>query len=150
MVSRWTLDSIAELDEMLRSWEPWRSFGRSSRLASPGLLESQSAYPAVNVTSDDDNFYLDALIPGVDPDSLEVTVTGNRVSISGEKEADELGDGERYHRRERMAGKFSRTFEVSAEIDADKVKADYHNGVLHLTLPKHAKAKPRQISVDAN
>lgn len=149
MLNRWTMDSLAELESLMRSWEPWRGSARGSRLFSPGLLESPSSYPAVNVTSDEESFYLDSLIPGVEPESLEVTVTGNRITFSGEKKAHEPAEDERYHRRERLTGRFSRTFEVSADIDADKVKADYHNGILHLTLPKHEKARPRQIKVKA-
>lgn len=87
----------------------------------------------------------------LDPQSLEVTVQNGTLRIAGEKTPIKADiQPEAYHRAERGAGRFVRTMTLPTEIDADKVKAEYKNGLLLLTLPKHEKAKPKQIAVAVN
>lgn len=106
-------------------------------------------YPLINVNEDKDAYYIEALAPGVDPDSMEVAVAGSTLSIAGEKNMKSADiNPEAYHRNERAAGKFVRTIELPNEVDAGKVKADYKNGLILVTLPKSEKAKPKQISVN--
>ncbi len=106
-------------------------------------------YPLVNVSENQDGFTVEALMPGVDPESLNINVLKDQVTISGEKTATihPTAKPENYHRNERAHGKFTRSFNLSTEIDPDNVKAEYHNGILLLKLPKSAKARPRQIAV---
>lgn len=112
----------------------------------PGRLAR--GYPRVNVHEDRDHLYVEAMAPGVDPSSLNLTVVHNTLTISGEKKGvpGEVKP-ESFHREERAAGKFVRTITLPVEVDDKNVKAEFKNGLLLITLPKAEKAKPKQISV---
>ena len=108
-------------------------------------------YPLINLAEDRDHLYIEALAPGVDPSTIDLSVIRNTMTISGEKRRHpEDIKPEAFHRSERAAGKFVRTVELPVEVDADQVKAEYKHGILMVTLPKAAAAKPKQISVSVN
>lgn len=108
-------------------------------------------YPLVNVSEDKDNVYVEALAPGIDPRSLDVSVAKNVLTLSGEKPVDgEDVKPEAFHRNERAAGKFVRCLELPVEVNESKVTADYKDGLLMVVLPKAEKAKPKQISVSVS
>jgi HSP20 family protein len=105
-------------------------------------------YPLVNLHEDKEHLYVEALSPGVEPDSFNVTVVHNSLTISGEKRhAPHDAKSEAFHRSERAGGKFVRTIELPVEVDETNVKADYRNGILSVALPKTEKSKPKQITV---
>ena len=105
-------------------------------------------YPLINLHEDQDTVYVEALAPGVDPASLELSVVDHTLTISGEKQRHpEAIKPEAFHRSEREAGRFMRSIELPREVDTASVKADYHNGLLLVTLPKSERAKPKQIPV---
>ena len=85
-------------------------------------------------------------LPGADPESLDVAVEGNVLRVSGER-AGVPDEATRRFSRERSTGAFSRAFEFPAPVDAEHVQARYQHGVLHVTLPKAAEARPRQIAI---
>jgi HSP20 family protein len=105
-------------------------------------------YPLINLAEDKENLYIEALTPGVDPQSLDVSVMRNRLTLSGEKVriAAEVRP-EAFHRSERSSGKFVRTFDLPVEVDEEQIRAEYKNGLLIITLPKAERAKPRQVNV---
>jgi HSP20 family protein len=105
-------------------------------------------YPLINLYEDKDAVYLEALAPGVDPATLNLSVVGNTLSITGEKRR-VAGDvkPEAFHRSERATGKFVRHLQLPVEVDEGKVRADYKDGLLIITLPKAERAKPKQIAV---
>lgn len=109
---------------------------------------TRRAFPLANVREDDDAIVVEALAPGLDPATLQVSVLRNQLTLSGEKPG-LVADvkPENVHRNERGAGKFTRSFTLPVEVDADRVSAQYRNGVLTLTLPKAETAKPRRIAV---
>ena len=120
--------------------------GRHWRLAFlPGRAARQ--YPLVNVHDDGETFTVEALAPGLDPAQLEVTVVRNTLTIAGEKPGPANVPPERIHRSERAAGRFVRTVELPTEVDADRVNAQYKNGLLKLTLPRAAASRPRRVTV---
>lgn len=139
-----------ELDRMRADMD--RLFGRVGgvkpwRLA---FLPGSGArrYPLVNVGETDGGYKVVALAPGVEPDSFEVTVKDNVLTVAGEKRAAADVKPEQFHRSERSAGRFVRSLELPSPVDPDNVKAAYSNGLLTIELDKHEAAKPRQIPVD--
>jgi HSP20 family protein len=104
-------------------------------------------FPPMNVTQDDDNFYLRAEVPGIRPNELSISAVRNRVSLAGKREIQREHERVSYHRKERAEGSFNRTVTLPTEVDAERVEARYGDGILTLTLPKAEEAKPRQIAV---
>lgn len=146
-------EPFRELDTLRRQIE--RAFEDYSTWDSPlfrtAFLPGQSArtYPMLNVTEDKDHIYVEALAPGLDPKSIEVSVQQGQLRIAGEKPAITADvKPEAYHRCERGAGSFIRSLSLPTEVNADRVKAEYRNGLLLLTLPKAEQAKPKQIAVN--
>ena len=104
--------------------------------------------PTVDIEENDDNFTIRADLPGVAKDDIEVRLDNGVLSISGEKRIDkETGKGTKQHRTERFRGSFSRRFTLPTSIDADKVNADYKDGVLSLAIPKLETEKPKAIDI---
>lgn len=107
---------------------------------------SRGAFPPVNIFQQSDNYVVVTEIPGIRREDLDVQVKQNKVRLSGKKT---IGYGENVslHRRERDYGTFDRTITVPFEIDADKVRAEYRNGILALWVPRSEADKPRSISI---
>jgi HSP20 family protein len=126
--------------EMLRVFDAVTG-GEGSREAWSG------GFPPINLSQDNDNFYVRAEVPGVRAADLTVSALRNRVSISGKREIPKENDKVSYHRQERAEGEWSRTVTLPGEVATDKVEARYADGVLTLVLPKAETAKPRQITV---
>lgn len=135
--------SFREFDRLRREMD--ELFGALSGGTLPML--SAGVFPLTNVTEDKENYYVRAELPGIKSNELDIQVTAEGISISGERKIPVEGDNVRYHRREREAGKFSRSISLPGEIDVNKVKASMENGVLKVTIPKSEAAKPRQITV---
>jgi HSP20 family protein len=113
----------------------------------PARRFATSVYPPLNMWNDTDNLYVEAELPGFSLEDLEITVTGdNNLSLKGERVQPEV-EGGTWHRQERGFGKFHRTVELPEHVDAGNVSAEFKNGVLTITMPKKAEAKPRRIEV---
>ncbi|MBC8431277.1 MAG: Hsp20/alpha crystallin family protein [Desulfobacterales bacterium] len=110
-------------------------------------MPAAGVFPLTNVTEDSGNYYVRAELPGMKSDELNIQVTSDGISISGERKIPEEGNGVKYHRREREAGKFSRSINLPGEIDVNAVEASLNNGILTITIQKAEVAKPRQITV---
>ncbi len=115
----------------------------------PGRAARQ--YPLMNLYEDKDAVYVEALAPGVEPSTLDVSLVGRTLSVSGEKRR-VAGDvkPEAFHRSERATGKFVRHVELPVEVEEANVEANYNHGLLTVTLPKTAKSRPKQITVQVN
>ncbi len=103
--------------------------------------------PTVDIYEEGHNLLLQADLPGVNKDDVEVQVEGNVLTLRGERRQEKDVKENQYHRLERTYGAFKRSFTLPAGIDRDKIRAEYRDGVLRLTLPRAEEAKPKNIKV---
>jgi len=117
-----------------------------------GPLKGPSAgvFPLMNVTEDKDNYYVRAELPGIKSEDLDISVTGESLSISGERKIFEEKGDVKYHRREREAGKFSRILNLPAQINTAKVEAKCVDGRLFIVMLKAETAKQKQVIVKSS
>jgi HSP20 family protein len=134
-----------EIDEAFAGFGGRRIFDQTF-MPGPGFRRS----PRINLSGDGDNLYVEALLPGVSVEELDMTVQQNTLTIAGERKTqDESQAGRTWHRRERGEGRFLRTVELPVDIDPGRVTARYQDGVLYVTLPKAEAARPRKIEISA-
>lgn len=105
--------------------------------------------PAVEVLDKDDKLVIRAELPGVKQEDMEVSIEGDTLMIKGEKKVEKETKEENYYRSERAYGSFYRSIALPSTVNASKIAADYEDGVLEVTLPKAAEAKPKKIAVKA-
>ena len=141
-------------------WEPFRDllttqreFDRLMREAfSPVFSETEvstrSWAPPVDIYETENDIVLKAELPGIDPKDVEVRVEDNTLYLKGERKYEKEVKEQNYHRVERSYGSFARSFSLPNSINADKVKAEYKDGLLTLTMPKREEAKPKTIKID--
>lgn len=111
---------------------------------------ARSAYPALNVWEEEGSFRVEAELPGLELEELEIYVNGdNQLTLKGERKEPELKEGT-WHRQERGFGCFSRNVQLPQDVDPDQVTAEFKHGVLTITLPKKAEVQPRRIEVKGN
>ena len=106
-------------------------------------------YPTLNISEDPDHLFVTAELPGVTAEDISITVENDNLTIRGERKIPETDQKTNFHRREREAGFFRRVISLPTKIDTGQVSATSKDGVLTVTLPKAAEAKPRSISVQA-
>ena len=104
--------------------------------------------PAVDIYQQDGNIVLKAELPGLEPKDVDIRVEDNVLTLRGERKLDNEVKKENYHRIERTYGSFTRSFTLPNVVDTANIKAEYRDGVLHMTLPKREEAKPRQIQIN--
>jgi len=106
--------------------------------------------PAMDVFEEKDNFVVKAEVPGMKKEDIEVSLHEGNLTISGERKSETKQNDAEVHRTERFYGRFQRSVALPSTVAADKVKAQYRDGVLTITLPKTEEAKPRHINVSVN
>ncbi len=104
--------------------------------------------PAVDVYEDKDNIIINAEIPGVKKEDIKIELTGNQLTISGERKLEKEEKKKNYHRIERFYGNFMRTFTIPDTVQKDKISASYKDGILKVVLPKAEEAKPKEIKIE--
>jgi len=102
---------------------------------------------AVDVYETEDNVVVEAAIPGVKPEDIEVSLTGDVLTIKGETKAEKEVKEPNYLRRERRYGSFCRSISLPSGLKGDKAEAEFEHGVLKLTIPKAEEIKPKVIEV---
>jgi HSP20 family protein len=140
-------------------WEPLRDF-MTLREAMDRLFEDSfvgsrrrewlpgaEGTPALDMYQSDDCAVVKASVPGVKPDDIDITISGNAMTISGETKEEEEVKEESYIRRERRSGSFSRSILLPEGLEPDKAEASFEDGVLTLTIPKAPETKPKVIKV---
>ncbi len=127
-----------ELDRLFES--PWTGLARTSQLLSGWT-------PALDVYEDKENFIVKAELPGMKKEEIDVSLHDDSLSISGERKSETKAEDGELCRAERFFGRFQRSVTLPAPVAADKVKAQYQDGILTITLPKTEEAKPKRIDV---
>lgn len=132
--------------------DPFRELNRIqsevNRLFAPlsrALVEPQ--FPPVRVLTNEDGALLLAPIPGVEPKDIDITVSGDTITLKGERALAKAGEDCTWHRNERRSGRFARTIGLPFNVESDKVQASFHDGVLEVRLPRVASQKPRKIQI---
>ena len=109
--------------------------------------ESAGHFPAINISTTEDAMTLTAELPGVTPENIEVSVEGDTFTLKGRRQAEEVGEKDTWHRRERRHGEFTRIVELPYAVDPEKVQATLRHGVLTIHLPRLEAEKPRRITI---
>ena len=143
-------------------WEPFRDMvtlqDRMNRIFDEAFRANRGAgteedyalaawTPAVDIYEQEGNIVLKAELPGVDPKDVDVRVENNVLTLRGERKVDSDVKKEGSHRVERSYGTFGRSFTLPTVVDTEKIKAEYKDGVLRVTLPKREEAKAKQIAI---
>ena len=110
-------------------------------------LASGQTWPQVDIYETDNELVVQAALPGISPDAVEITLTGQMLTLRGEYKGDESVKGEQYLYRERRLGTFHRQFQLPVRVDGDSAEAHFEHGLLTLRIPKAAEVRPRQISI---
>jgi len=136
-------------------WSPWQELENMNRQLSRllddthfGLTSETGQWvPSVDIRETDDALLVQAELPGIDKKDIHLEVRDGVLTISGERRYEKDVKEENVHRVERAYGKFSRSFSLPSNVDADKVDATMKNGVLEVRLPKRESAKPKAITI---
>lgn len=144
-ITRW--DPFSEMaslqqavDRLFGESRPWRAFGGS---------DAAEVYFPVDLYETADEVVLKASLPGVKPEDIDISVTGQQVTLKGETREEHEEKAESYYRRERRSGSFVRQLSLPTEVESGKAEATFEHGVLQLRLPKAEQNKPRSIKVQA-
>ena len=138
-------------------WEPFRGLGdlqtQMNRLFDSVTGQSATAgervwLPAVDVRETKDDIVLSFDIPGVSEKDVQLSITGDLLTVKGERRFEREASDATFHRVERLYGKFERSVQLPIMVQTDKVKATYRDGVLEVKLPKAEEVKPREIKID--
>lgn len=106
-------------------------------------------YPAINVWEKDDNLIVTTELPGIDPEKIDISVTGSTLTLSGTSMADPIKEGETYLRQEREVGNFQRNFQLPFQVDSKKIEARYEKGILQIILPRLKEDLPKKIKINS-
>jgi len=143
----------------LKVWEPYKNFRPYSRdfdrffgwdQEQTEELNEANWSPKVDIYETQDNYVINAELPGLTKEQINIDVNDNTLTIKGEKKFEEKVEKDNYVRVERSYGTFSRSFVLSDNVNTEGITANYKEGVLELTLPKKEEAKPKEIKVQIN
>ncbi len=151
------------MESMIR-WQPFRELtsiqDRMNRLfdefvgrRAPFTAETEESWgfaPPVDIYEDTHKLIFKVEIPGMEEKDLKVEIEDNTLTVRGERKMEKEIKEEHFRHKERHYGAFSRSFTLPASVDAEKIEANYVNGVLAIELPKRAEAKPKQIKVNVS
>lgn len=107
-------------------------------------------YPPVDILESKDSYLIRAELPGMKKEDFNLELKDGTLTLSGERKFEEPASGVEYHRVERLAGKFTRSFFLPQTVKQDGIKATYRDGILEVYVPKAEEAKPKQISISVN
>jgi HSP20 family protein len=137
-----------------RRWDPFQEFQREVGRLFESLDPFQSArqalsYPPLNLYDAGDRYVLSAQLPGLTPADVDLSITGETLTVRGERKRAEGVKDDSYRRQERPTGRWARTITLPARVDSSQVGATFADGILTVSIPKAEDAKPRHITVTA-
>lgn len=137
-----------------RRWDPFRELQREVGRILESFDPFQSVrrvqvYPPMNLYDAGDHYLLTAQLPGINPGEIELTITGETLTMRGERKRPEGVKDDQYRRQERPMGRWSRTVTLPNRVDGGGVTASFAHGILTVSLPKAEDARPRHIAVTA-
>lgn len=145
----------------LISWNPWNEMvslrERVNAMLGDSLFHSPRReddgamglwYPSVDMFDQDDKVVIKAELPGLEKKDVNLEINNGVLTLKGERKYDNEVKEEDFYRREMSYGKFIRSFTLPAEVDADKIKAEFQNGLLTVEVPKSEAHKPKQIKIN--
>lgn len=151
-VSRIEPTLLSPFEEMERLFDEVfrRPFSLFGSLMPRVKAEEGIISPAVDIYEEGDDLVVKAELPGIDKENIEVKVTDDYITISGEKKKEEKVEKKDYYRYERSYGSFSRTFRLPVDVQTDKAKAKFDKGILEIRIPKteEAKTKERKLQIE--
>jgi HSP20 family protein len=118
-----------------------------NRLLSIGGPAHHVEFPLINVWTSENGAIVQAELPGIAPEDVEISLVKDTLTLRGSRNPDELKEGESRHRQERGYGQFTRSLELPFSVEGDAVQAKFSNGVLQVTLPRAEAEKPRRITI---
>ena len=140
-------------------WEPFESLNRFHSQINKLFDESWGGsraqgtptwYPPVDVLESKDAYIFRAELPGMKKEDFNLEVKDGMLTLTGERKFEQPAEGVEYHSAERVAGKFSRSYQLPRNVKHDAIEAAYRDGVLEIRVPKAEEAKPRQIAISLN
>ena len=144
-----TWDVFKELDNLRKEIDAafrGAGFNRPFGPTAPSPVTTRR-FPLVNFGEDEGHVYIEALVPGVDPKDIDLSLLGSTVTISGERRPFVEKEGQIVHRSELGYGRFSRTVDLPVDIDPNNVTAQCKDGIMTITLAKAEHARPRKIDI---
>ena len=141
-------DLVSIQDRMNRIFD--EAFRGAGRQGEEEWALGGSWAPPVDIYEHDGTLVLKAELPGIDPKDVDIRVENNVLTLRGERKLDQEVKRESCHRVERSYGTFSRAFTLPNVVDTTNIKAEFHDGVLRVTMPKREEAKPKQIQIQVN
>jgi HSP20 family protein len=148
-------DGIMNGSPMSKRWDPLRDFqrevGRLFETLEPlPHWRFQRPYPAVNLYDAGEHYIVAAELPGMSPEEIDLAITGETLTLRGERKRPEGAMEESYRRQERLFGRWSRAVTLPDRVDSSRASAQFSNGILVVTLPKSEDARPKHIVVTAS
>ncbi|MBZ4420250.1 Hsp20/alpha crystallin family protein [Myxococcus sp. RHSTA-1-4] len=131
--------------ERMREWMQMEPLARLRAMAPGG--EEWTLAPDFDVKETKDGYIFKADVPGVKEEDVEISLTGNQLTVSGKREEEKREEGERYYTYERRHGSFSRSFSLPEGVDSDHIQAELKDGVLSLMLPKRPEVQAKRITL---
>ena len=143
--ARW--NPMRDLEDMQRRMSSFFDIAPAGNGGDKELLTASEWLPSVDISEDDKEFLVKAELPDVKKEDIKVHVENGVLTITGERKFEKEDKGRKYHRIERSYGNFTRSFTMPEAVKADKVTADFKDGVLHVCLPKDERAKPKTVEI---
>lgn len=145
LIKQWKPDqTIANFDKEINNF--LSEFGIDRKQAETKFKNTIWS-PRADFIEENDNYTLQIDLPGIEPEQVKIKFKEGKLSVSGERKAEEKTEGRNFHRVERSYGKFYRAFELPESIQADEISANFKNGLLLVTIPKVSELKPKEIEI---